>query len=152
MSRNPRRVAAPRRGRVGGQELERGSPILEEVEARARAAYLRRRLELAPLPPAGQRSSMAEGAWQKKVVALARRLGWWAYHPHLSLHSERGWPDLSLLHEGRGRALWAELKTDAGHLTEKQVEVIDLMRTCGLEVHVWRPWHTLEAVAEELQR
>jgi hypothetical protein len=152
MSRNPRRIAAQRSARLGGQELELGSAVLEQLADEGRRAYLRRRLELAPLPPPAERSSTTEAAWQRQVLELARRLGWWAYHPHLSLHSERGWPDLSMLHERRGRALFVELKTDRGHLSERQVEVVERMRACGLEVHVWRPWHTLELVAEELQR
>lgn len=82
-----------------------------------------------------------------QCVALARRLGFYVYHPHLSRWSERGWPDLSLLGP---RALWAECKRDDTHLTEKQVEVIQRMRACGLEVHVWRPWHGLDHVAEVL--
>ena len=82
------------------------------------------------------------------MVRLAQRLGFYVYHPKLSRWSERGWPDLSLLGT---RALWLECKRDDTHLSEKQVEVMQRMRACGLEVHVVRPWHGLEAVAELLQ-
>lgn len=151
MSGNPRRVAAQRRVRIGGQELELGSSILEQVASRERAAYLQRRLELAPLPPVAERSSTSEAAWQKQIVAVATRLSWWHHHPKLSQYSSRGVPDLFLLHEGQRRAMWAELKDDHKHLSEFQVEVIERMRACGLEVHVWRPSFTLEAVVEVLQ-
>ena len=98
--------------------------------------------------PAAERSSTSEAAWQAQVVRLAQRLGFYVYHPKLSRWSERGWPDLSLLGT---RALWLECKRDDTHLSEKQVEVMQRMRACGLEVHVVRPWHGLEAVAELLQ-
>jgi hypothetical protein len=144
-----RRVATQRTARLGGRELPLDAAVLAEVEAQERAAYLARRAEIAPLPPQAERGKLLEGHWQKQVVAVAQRLGYYVYHPKLSRWSERGWPDLSLL--GR-RALWVELKADDGQLTEKQVEVIDRMLACGLEVHVWRPWHGLELVAEVLQR
>jgi hypothetical protein len=140
-------VASGRRVRLGGRELPPGSPVLEAVTAADRAVYLRRRAELAPLPPPRERSDTTEAAWQAQVVALATTLGYWSYHPFLSRWSERGWPDLSLLHTGRRRALWLELKRDDTHLTEPQVAVIDMMLGCGLEVHVLRPWHGLERVA-----
>jgi hypothetical protein len=144
MSRGSRRPAA----RLGGQELPLGSVVLEQAAQAERAEYLRRRAELAPLPPVAERSSMAEKAWQKQVVALATRLGFYVYHPQLSRWSARGWPDLSLL---GSRALWIECKDDGGQLTEPQVEVIGRMRSCGLEAYVLRPWHGLDRVAAILQ-
>lgn len=146
-----RRIAAQRRMTMGGQQFELGSSVLERALEEERAVYLRRRLELAPLPPVSQRSDMREAAWQRQVVEVATRLDYWSHHPHLSQYSSRGVPDLFLLHEGRRRALWLELKDDHKHLSEFQVEVIDRMRACGLEVHVLRPWHGLERVAEVLQ-
>lgn len=134
--------------RIGGQDLELGSSVADQVAAQDRAAYLRLRAELAPLPPPAERSKVREGPWQRQVVQLARRLGLYVYHPQLSMHSERGWPDLSLL---GSRALWIECKSDDGQLTEKQCEVIVRMRRCGLEVHVFRPWHGLGVVAAVLQ-
>jgi hypothetical protein len=142
--RKPPRIAA----RLGGAELP--LEVLAQVEREARAEYLRRRSELAPLPPAGERSSTGETVWQKQIIEVATRLGWWSYHPHLSRWSQRGWPDLSLLHRQRRRALWIECKRDDTHLTPEQVQVVDMMLACGLEVHVLRPWHGLERVAEVL--
>jgi hypothetical protein len=138
--------------RLGGRELPIASELLDRVAGEERRRYLARRAELAPLPPTAERSAMTEKAWQAQVVALATRLGWWVYHPKLSRWSEQGYPDLTLMHEGRGRALWLELKKDDGQLTEKQVAVVDRMRACGLEVEVLRPWHGLERVAEVLSR
>jgi len=136
--------------RIGGQELPPDSPVLAQVAAEERQAYLLRRQALAPLPPPRERTATTEKRWQAKIVDIARRYGYWAYHPMLSQWSEHGWPDLTLLHEGRRRALWIECKTDSGHLSEHQVAVIDRMVACGLEVHVLRPWHGLQAVADIL--
>lgn len=148
MSGKTRRIAAQRQVRMGGRELPLDSPVLEEVAAAERRRYLDARAQLAPLPPPAERSATTEAAWQKQVVALATRLGFYVYHPKLSRWSERGWPDLSLL--GR-RALWLECKRDDTQLSEKQVEVMLRMRACGLEVHVVRPWHGIDAVAALLQ-
>lgn len=142
-----RRVRTQRAVRLGGIELSLDSPILVEAEAAEQAAYRKRRLELAPLPPSPERSQTREGPWQTTIMTVARSLDWYVYHPHLSRWSERGWPDLSLL---GSRALWFELKDDHAHLTDKQVGVIDRMIACGLEVHVLRPWHGLQLVADIL--
>lgn len=142
-----RRVRTQRSVRLGGAELPLADSILEQVEASDRAAYLTRRAQLAPLPPVAERTELAETPFQRQIEGLAKRLQVYCYHPKLSRWSERGWPDLSLL--GR-RALWIECKDDDGQLTEKQVEVIDRMIGCGLEVHVVRPWHGLQVVADIL--
>lgn len=145
-----RRTATQRRARLGGTELELGSGLLDQVAAAEAAEYHRWRAELAPLPPKAERGTIAETPWQRQIVTLAERLGFYVYHPKLSRWSARGWPDLSLL-GNRGRALWIECKTDEGQLTEAQCEVISRMLACQLEVHVLRPWHGLERVAAILQ-
>lgn len=145
-------VRARRAVRIGGRELDIDSPVIETVAKIDRAAYLKRRLELAPLPPVKERSLVTELAWQNQIVKVATQLHYWTHHPKLSKYSSRGVPDLFLLHEGLHRALWIECKDDDGHLSEFQVEVIDRMRACGLEVHVLRPWHGLDAVARLLQK
>ncbi len=142
-----RRVKTQRAVSLGGTELPLADALLERVEADEHAAYLRRRDELAPLPPRAERSTLAEQAWQAQIERVCRTLQVYCYHPKLSRWSERGWPDLSILAQ---RALWIECKTDAGVLTEGQVLVIDRMLACGLEVHVLRPWHGLQYVAEVL--
>ena len=147
-----RRIAAQRSARLGSTELPLASSILDDVVAAEHAEYLRLREELAPLPPRGERSSMAEGIWQAQVIATARTIGFYVYHPHLSRWSARGWPDLSMLHEQRRVARWIECKRDDGLLTEEQCRVITAMRACGLEVEVFRPWHGLQAVADWLTR
>jgi hypothetical protein len=79
---------------------------------------------------------ITEKEWQRLVTDLATTLGWFVFHPWLSVHSQRGWPDLSLLRE---RAVFAELKAERGKLSVAQAEVLDLLRACGQECYVWRP-------------
>jgi hypothetical protein len=80
---------------------------------------------------------MTEKEFQAAVVAFADALGWWSYHPHDSRHSQRGWPDLSLL---RGpRLVFLELKRHGGKVTPAQADCHDRFRVAGQEIHVFRP-------------
>lgn len=142
-----RRARTQRTARLGGVELPLGSSLLDDVADAEQAAYLARRAQLAPPPPKAERSSTAETPWQNSILAVVRELGGYAYHPKLSRWSERGWPDLSVLMR---RALFIECKADDGQLSESQVRVIDKMLAVGLEVHVLRPWHGIQAVADIL--
>jgi hypothetical protein len=144
-------VGRPRRRYFIAQQDVTDLPIGESAEAATRRAYLARRRELAPLPAAQSMTGMSEAQWQAMVVRAARALGWYVYHPHLSTYSERGWPDLSLLHLHRGAALFIEVKSDSGHLSEEQVFVIDRMLAAGLRVVVSRPADGLESVGRLLQ-
>lgn len=89
---------------------------------------------------------LTEKDFQAQVVDLARLYGYRVYHPWLSIRSERGWPDLALFKPGR--FLLAELKTEKGKLTEKQVEMLADLEASGVEVHIWRPsdWDALHEV------
>lgn len=144
-------MTRPRQVRLGGRELGERDELAAEAVRLERAEYLRRRAELAPVPPLLERSPKSETVWQGEVVRLAERLGWWVYHPKLSKWSQRGWLDLSMLHEQRGLALFVELKDDDGTLTEPQVRCIERLEAAGLAWAVWRPWHGLERVAAVLQ-
>jgi hypothetical protein len=79
---------------------------------------------------------MLEREWQSQVTEAARTLGWRVYHTHDSRRSEPGWPDLALV---RDRLIMAELKTEAGRLSESQRTWIDSLANAGVEVYVWRP-------------
>jgi hypothetical protein len=52
----------------------------------------------------------SEAEFERRVIGLARALGWIAYHPHSARHSEAGFPDLACLRIRDGRFLLAELK------------------------------------------
>jgi hypothetical protein len=91
---------------------------------------------------------MTERDFQRQVLDLARILGWQAYHPALSKWSERGWPDLALVRPPR--LVFAELKAEAGKVTEHQARWLALLRACpGVEAYLWRP-SELEAIAAVL--
>lgn len=66
--------------------------------------------------------------------------GWsMQYHTHNSQRSDPGWPDEVLCHPGKGRALFVELKTEKGRLTQPQKNWLEHLARCGLETAVWRP-------------
>jgi hypothetical protein len=85
---------------------------------------------------------MNEKQWQAQVVALAKSLGWIAYHTHDSRRSAAGFPDLVLAHPERG-IIFVELKTANGKLSEAQTDWL-MMLAVAVEsgdtlVTVWRP-------------
>lgn len=59
-----------------------------------------------------------EAAFQVQVIALAKRLGYRAYHTHDSRRSEPGFPDLVLVKPPR--LLFLELKVGRRQLTDEQ--------------------------------
>jgi len=96
--------------------------------------------------------ALTEKAWMAQVVELAGILGWASYHPWLSIHSPRGWPDLALCRPPR--LVLAELKSDAkaSKVTDAQQMWLDLLDACdGVEAYLWRP-SDLETVKAVLQR
>lgn len=95
--------------------------------------------------PAG---AVSEKSWQSAVVEYARLTGWLVYHTHDSRRSEPGYPDLTMVRQGR--LVFAELKTDKGKLRPEQQTWIRELQECEHsldddgrvyfpEVHVWRP-------------
>ncbi len=97
---------------------------------------------------------ITEKQFQSWVVHLAKILGWRIFHPFLSIHSERGWPDLSMLNVKQRRAVFAELKGEKGKLTDKQTEWLEDMRACQLEAYLWRPGmeHEIEQCLKGVSR
>jgi hypothetical protein len=85
----------------------------------------------------------------RNVTQLAQTLGYQVYHPWLSIHSERGFPDMVIWKPGR--FILAELKNEKGKLTDSQEEKIASLKACGVvEVYIWRPsqWDELVQVLE----
>lgn len=82
---------------------------------------------------------MTEKQWSKQFSDLFRMLGWEGYHPYLSIHSERGWPDWSLVNLKQGRFICVELKAQKGKTTVHQDKWIANLNACGVECYVWRP-------------
>jgi hypothetical protein len=87
---------------------------------------------------------VTEKEFQRGVLDWARLNGWLAYHPHDSRHSQAGFPDLTLVRDGR--LVFVELKTAAGRVSGAQAEWLAALEGAGCEVHVWRPgdWGEIE--------
>ena len=69
---------------------------------------------------------------------LAETLGWLFYHPFLSVHSARGYPDCTLVRPPR--IIVCELKSEKGQPTAAQHEWLEALQHCpGVEAYLWRP-------------
>ena len=79
---------------------------------------------------------MSEKDFQKKVIELAKKLGYLVYHTYDSRGSEKGFPDLVLVSR---HVIFAELKTNTGRLTDAQQDWMNKL-TCASGVYavVWR--------------
>jgi hypothetical protein len=102
----------------------------------------------------------SEAEFQRRVIALARSLGWLVFHAHSSRHSESGWPDLAMLRERDGRLVLAELKVDTGSrrssLRPMQLRWLEAARqNPALEWYVWRytwPGEVMDTITTILTR
>lgn len=81
---------------------------------------------------------ISEAEFLQQVIQAAKLFRWRVYHPWLSKHSQRGWPDLALLRPPR--LILAELKAEGGRPTPDQVKWLEeLAQVPGIEVGLWRP-------------
>jgi hypothetical protein len=85
----------------------------------------------------------SEADFQRQVIELATRLGWWCWHDADSRKNRAGLPDLILV---KRRVVWAELKVPPNGLTADQAACVERLRAAGEEVYVWRPsdWPAIE--------
>ncbi len=86
----------------------------------------------------------SEKDFQATVVGLARQLGWHVYHfPNAIINPI--FPDLLMFRDGQ--TLMAELKTERGKLSPRQVVMVLDLGAHGMTVHVWKPamWEAIEA-------
>lgn len=81
--------------------------------------------------------AMSEATLQTRVEALARELGYLAYHTHNSRRSQPGFPDLVLVR--RGRIVWRELKTTRGKPSADQKKWLAALAAANADVGIWRP-------------
>ncbi len=96
------------------------------------------RTRAARVPAAGQLSALAmppmkeegKGGLRDNVTKLARSLGYdLVFHAYQSFNAaERGWPDLFMVRVRDHRLVIAELKGKGKDPTERQVEVLDILR------------------------
>lgn len=92
------------------------------------------------MTPTATRPQLTEAQFQQQVIDLAKLHGYTLiYHTHDSRRSQPGFPDLVLVSERHGRALFRELKTGTGRLTEAQFNWISGMKEAKLNAGIWRP-------------
>lgn len=95
-----------------------------------------------------------EAEFQNAVIHLALLAGWQVMHVRASISrggrwatttSIPGWPDLVIL--GHHQALFIELKSERGRLTNEQSQLLDQLRDAGLDARCWRPadWDEITA-------
>jgi hypothetical protein len=82
---------------------------------------------------------LSEKQWSQQFKGLFTVLGWVGYHPYLSIHSERGWPDWSLVHLTTKRLIFVELKKESGKLSDSQIRWRDLLEATGQEWYCLKP-------------
>ena len=92
------------------------------------------------------KSSLSEADFQKTVIELAKLHRWLVYHTHDSRRSAPGFPDLTMVRDGR--IIFAELKVGRNNPTESQLLWISELRRCLDDVYLWRPcdWREIEEV------
>jgi hypothetical protein len=92
------------------------------------AAQTQREMKPKPMP---------EYRLQEHIIAAARQLHWHVYHTYYAVRSQPGYPDITLVKDGR--LIFAELKQDGKHpRTEQQVWLDALAEVPGCEVYIWR--------------
>jgi len=80
---------------------------------------------------------ISEKEFTRQVIQLARTFQYAVYHTFMSKWSEKGYPDCCFAKPGR--LIFAELKSEAGKVSEKQQEWLDILRAAGAETYLWKP-------------
>ena len=80
------------------------------------------------------RDAWSEKHFTAQVVELAERCGWLVYHTFDSRRSQPGYPDLTMVRDGR--VIFAELKTVKGRLSAAQK--LWLAALSGSESDEWK--------------
>lgn len=85
-------------------------------------------------------AAVTEAQLQQMVTDLARLRGFLAYHTYDSRRSQRGFPDLVLVHTRTGRLIFAELKSERGRIRPEQDLWLNHLGARH-EAYLWRPAH-----------
>lgn len=91
------------------------------------------------LPPQTEKAFMAD------LKAFAVSFSWLWYHTFNSMYSDKGFPDVTMIKDGR--IIFAELKRVGGKLTPDQQRWLDALQGAGAEAYVWTPDSWDEIVA-----
>lgn len=97
-------------------------------------------------------ATMSEATLQGNVMHLARVLGWFAYHPWLSVKSVSGYPDTTLVHPRQKRLVWAELKGPRGVFRIDQEAWAEAIAQAGGEWYLWTPADWYSGLIEQILR
>ncbi len=84
---------------------------------------------------------MTEAQLQADVLEIATTTGWSHYHTHRSERSDKGFPDLVLVHPEKERVVFMEEKAEKGIISPEQTMWHDLLAACDCEVYVIFPRH-----------
>lgn len=85
------------------------------------------------------RPPMLEEDLMAAVKGIAQLKGWKYYHTYDSRKSDRGFPDVVLVHGKARKVLWRELKRDDNKPTPGQQEWLDELTAAGEDARVWKP-------------
>jgi hypothetical protein len=95
---------------------------------------------------------MLESELQGEVLKLAQVHGWKSYHTYDSRRSQRGYPDLTMVHKRTGRLIFAELKRERSGPTADQREWLKVLGLTGAIVRLWKPRHLFSGEIEKTLR
>lgn len=107
------------------------------------------------------RAKISEAEFTAQVVTFARLHGWKVahfravkvqrgngstYHATPTQGDAKGWPDLILVHPGRGEIIAAELKVKGGRASPEQEAWLEALRATGMAAGYWYPedWASIE--------
>lgn len=100
----------------------------------------------------------SERLFQQAVMQVANMNQWLAHHGEPGRYGANtftsglpGFPDLTLISERNDGIIYAELKTQAGRLSDRQKHVLAQLHANGAEVYVWRP-SDMDFIVERLGR
>jgi hypothetical protein len=89
---------------------------------------------------------VSEKAFQAQVKEMAVLNGWRYYHVYDSRRSDEGFPDCVMVHAGKRRLIFAELKVEGKEPTSSQQDWLDDLTEVSKygyspipEVYCWRP-------------
>jgi hypothetical protein len=89
-------------------------------------------------PEARRYLRWSESSFQAHVIELAKLYKWLYFHPWNSMHSVKGYPDLTMVR--RDRIVFAELKVGKRQPTAAQLEWLNALGLAGrVEVYLWQP-------------
>lgn len=97
-----------------------------------------------------QSERLSEKDLQRQVLNVAKQFGWRTYHTWGSIHSTKGFPDLTCV---RGdRLVFIELKAEKGKLSEAQAEWLTDLSCTDAEPYEIRPSDWYAGKVEEILR